>query len=375
MNKMLAGVCFRMSRALVQGGVFSLALLVAAAVSARSITDIGFTTSGDETTVNVVFEAGEPGDCHALYVAGAMTDQGTSITDWTSFQRIGSVAENATAASFKLSAGLKSVGSIFRVFLVEDQLPYDTRIEAIQQTGTQYLDTGIAAGPTTFVALDFEFASNTPTQQRVFGIASDDGTSLFSFDTYINGGGNWASACKDGSGDWSATTWGVVPRARLTISLDAATGIHALSNHTTHATTSITHTGARTATACGAITIFARRSFKNSVEEIHLFANGGLIYGGVISNEGALVRNYLPCKRGGRAGLYETVSDTITWSAVANDDFTDGGESIVCQPATNETQVAVSDPIDLDTRGPARSGRARSTATGTPSTPTGWPTD
>ena len=346
-TKKLAGMCFRTSRVLALG-VFSLALLVAVTAEARSITDVGFTADGDEITVNVTFEAGEAGDRHALYVAGGSTDLGMSISDWSLFQRIGPVAEDATAASFKLASGLKSAGSFLRVFLVEDQLHYDTLITAIRQTGTQYIDTGIAPGPTTFAALDFEIDSTSPPQQRVFGVASDDGTSLFSFDTYINGGGYWASACKDGGGDWLATGWKAETAVRLTTSLDAATGLHFLSNHVSHATTSITHTGDRTATACGAITIFARRSFKESVEEIHLIANGGRIFSGAIYNEGALVRNYLPCTKDGRAGLYDSVSDTIAWSAVANDDFLAGGESVVCQPAANETQIAVSDPIDLD---------------------------
>ena len=75
-------------------------------------------------------------------------------------------------------------------------------------------------------------------QQRIFGVASDDGTSLFSFDTYINGGGNWASACCNGKGDWSATGWAASP-VRLTMSLDAATGLHLVSNSISHAVTTL----------------------------------------------------------------------------------------------------------------------------------------
>ena len=298
--------------------------------------------------MNVAFEAGEPGDCHALYAAYAPTDCGTDIADWPLFQRVRIVAADETSATFTLLPQLVDAGNpIFRVFLVESLYPFDTRIEGIRQTGTQYIDTGVNAGPTTFASLDFHFNSTTPVQQRVFGVGSDDGTSLFTFDTYINGGGGWASACRDGAGDWSATSWGA-STVRMTISLDAATGIHALSNHVTHATTSITHTGARTATSAGAIMLFARRSYKDDIEQpIHLIANGGVIYGGIISNENALVRNYQPCKLNGRAGLYDTVSDSIIWSAVANDDFL-AEEEIPCEPKAGETQVAVSDPMDLN---------------------------
>ena len=334
----------------VAGLLAAVALGAALPASARSITGVEFSTSGAMTTVDVTFEAGAAGDNHALYVAYAPTDRGATLADWTAFQRVGFVAADATSAHFTLLPQLVDDGNtVCRVFLVESIYPFDTRIEAIRQstTKTQYIDTGINAGPTTFASLDFQFDSTATTQQRIFGVASDDGTSLFSFDTYINGGGLWASACRDGSGDWTATEWAASP-TRLTMSLDAVTGIHWLSNHVSHATTSKTHTGARTATSAGAITIFARRSFGGGTPQIHLFATGGLIYGGVISNENALVRNYLPCALGERAGLYDTVSRTIFWSAAANDDFQIGGASVPCAPDAGETQVAVSEMFDLN---------------------------
>ena len=332
---------------------FVVAVAVAAAAfaaCARSITSASFTQAGATTTVNVTFEAGEVGDDHALYVAYDVQDRGATLAGWAAYQRVGRVAADATSATFTLLPQLVDEGNtVCRVFLVESVYPFDTRIEAIRQstTKTQYIDTGINAGPTTFASLDFQFDSTTTTQQRIFGVASDDGSSLFSFDTYINGGGLWASACRDGSGDWTATEWAASP-TRLTMSLDAVTGIHWLSNHVSHATTSKTHTGARTATSAGAITIFARRSFGGGTPQIHLFATGGLIYGGVISNENALVRNYLPCALGERAGLYDTVSRTIFWSAAANDDFQVGGASVPCAPDAGETQVAVSEMFDLN---------------------------
>ena len=334
----------------VAGVLAAVALGAALPASARSITGVEFSTSGATTTVDVTFEAGAAGDNHALYVAYAPTDRGATLANWTAFQRVGFVAADATSAHFTLLPQLVDEGNaVCRVFLVESVYPFDTRIEAIRQstTQTQYIDTGINAGPTTFASLDFQFDSVATKQQRIFGVASDDGTSLFSFDTYINGSYLWAGACRDGSGDWTATDWAASP-TRLTMSLDAATGIHWLSNHVTHATTSKTHTGARTATSAGAITIFARRSFVEGTPKIHLFATGGLIYGGVISNENALVRNYLPCALGERAGLYDTVSRTIFWSAAANDDFQIGGASVPCAPDAGETQVAVSGMFDLN---------------------------
>ena len=321
---------------------------VAVAACARSITGASFTQAGATTTVSVTFEAGETGDDHALYVAFDVTDRGATLAGWAAYQRVGRVAADATSATFTLLPSLTGNGyGICRVFLVESVYPFDTLIEAIRHTGTQYIDTGINAGPTTFTSVDFQFDSVATKQQRIFGVASDDGTSVFSYDTYINGGGNWASACCNGSGDWTASGWAASP-VRLTMSLNAATGLHLISNNVTHAVTSVSHAkSTRTATAAGAITIFARRSFVSGVPKIHLFAEGGLIYGAVISNENALARCYLPCESNGRAGLYDTVSGTIFWSAAENTDFQVAGDCLPCAPAADESLLSGSDALDL----------------------------
>ena len=319
--------------------VACVAAVAAVPAFARSITGASFTQEGAETTVSVTFEAGESGDDHALYVAYDVQDRGATLAGWAAYSLTG-----------------RGYG-VCRVFLVESTYPFDTLIKAIRQTGTQYIDTGVNAGPTTFVSLDFQFDNVSTKQQRIFGVASDDGTSLFSFDTYINGGGNWAStyingggnwasACCNGKGDWTASGWAASP-VRLTMSLDAATGIHLISNSISHAVTTVTHTRSRTETAVGAITLFARRTFAGGTPQVHLFAEGGLIYGGVISNENALARNYLPCESNGRAGLYDTVSGTVFWSAAENTDFQVGGDCVPCAPAADETLLAGSDALDL----------------------------
>ena len=65
---------------------------------ARSITGATVSKSGSATILNVTFEAGSPGDSHALYLAYAPLDMGTSIADWPVFQRvkIGSWVESET---------------------------------------------------------------------------------------------------------------------------------------------------------------------------------------------------------------------------------------------------------------------------------------
>ena len=316
---------------------------------ARSITGVELVSSAGEMFLNVTFEAGEPGDSHALYIAYDTEDKGADISSWAALQRGCNVAADATAATIPVSPLLIDAGyTVCRVFLTTTVVPYDTLIESLRQTGTQYIDTGINPDPTTFVSLDFQFSEVSTKQQRVFGVSSDtyksgsktkdDNTALFSFDVYLNGSFQWASACKDGKGDW--LTSGLSGSTdRLTISLDANTGDHVISNHVSGAVTTTTRSTTRTATSAGSLTIFAQRRYTNSSVSINNKVNGGLIYGGAITTNSVPVRNYMPCALGGRAGLYDSVSGTIFWSAVATD-FEAGGSPVACTLLAGETPLS-----------------------------------
>ena len=323
-------------------------LSTAMPAQARSITGVELVSSAGEMSLNVTFEAGEPGDSHALYIAYDTEDKGDTLASWAALQRGCNVAADATAATIPVSPLLTGEGyKVCRVFLTTSAAPYDTLIESLRQTSTQYIDSGIKPDPTTIASLDFQFDALT-VQQRVFGVSSDtyksgkttknDDTALFSFDAYISGKGLWASACKDGKGDWLAS--GVSATTdRMTITLDAITGDHTVSNHVSGAVTTTERTTTRKATSAGTMTIFAQRLYTNGSGSINNIAKGGLIYGGAITTNSVPARNYMPCALGGRAGLYDSVSGTIFWSAVATD-FEAGGSPVACTLLAGETQLS-----------------------------------
>ena len=313
---------------------------------ARSITGATVSKSGSATILNVTFEAGSPGDSHALYLAYAPLDMGTSIADWPVFQRVKIVGESDTSAAV-VPQFIGDGNTVCRAFLVENAYPFDTPVEAIRQTGTQYIDTEINPGPTTFASLDFKFDEAVKWQQRVFAVSA--GSANFSFDAYINGAGYWASACADGSGDFKASSLGA-EASRVTVSLDAASGNLVIYNHVTHASTTDNRSTTRTKTSVGSLYIFCQHSYASSEGAPVCFAAGGLIYGGAITTNNVPARSFQPCALGGRAGLYDAVSGRIFWSAVADDDFQIGGASVPFAPAEGETQVAVSDAVSLATR-------------------------
>ena len=320
---------------------------------ARSITGVERVASAGAISLNVTFEAGSVGDAHALYIAYDTEDKGADISNWAALQRGCVVAADATAATIPVSPLLTGEGyKVCRVFLTTSAAPYDTLIESVRSTGSQYINTGIKPDSTTIASLDFQFSNASTTQQRVFGVSSDSGKNYatFSFDAYINGSGYWASACQDGGGDFLASSQ-KASTDRLTITLDATTGDHTVSNHVSGVVTTTTRSTTRTATSAGTMPIFAHHKYyyesKKVKNDFRNIAKGGLIYGGTITTNGAPARIYHPCALGGRAGLYDAVSGQISYSAVATD-FVTGSDPVACSLLAGETQLsAAPDAIGL----------------------------
>ena len=128
--------------------VLAVAVVVTGATmsaEARSITGVRHLTPRDGvSSLAVTFEVGEPGDEHALYIAYDTEDKGADISNWAALQRGCNVAADATSATIPVSPLLTGAGyTVCRVFLTTSAAPYDTLIESLRQTGTQYIDTGI----------------------------------------------------------------------------------------------------------------------------------------------------------------------------------------------------------------------------------------
>lgn len=170
-----------------------LLLLCAGAAGARSVTGLSMSFDASMRPVATVsLEAGETGDDHALYLAFDTADRGVDPSDWAACQRAGRVAAGATSAAATVAPFVSEGGyTTVRAFLVENALPYDTLVESIRQTGTQYLDAGVRAGPGSTVRADFALDTNDPTQQRLFGERSYNQSGTLNLELYIGGGGVW----------------------------------------------------------------------------------------------------------------------------------------------------------------------------------------
>ena len=312
---------------------------------ARSITGVELVSSSGEMSLNVTFEAGETGDSHALYIAYDTEDKGATIANWAALQRGCNVASDATAATIPVSPLLTGAGyKVCRVFLTTSAAPYDTQLEYLRQSGSQYIDTGIKPDWTSVAVMDTKFDSNVTRQQRFFGISSgDDDTALFSFDCYINGSGKFATACKNGKGDWKEA--GAFTTDRVRISLSAAEKHHVT---ITNLVTGVQIANKTYKTSCSNTSItnllvFAFRTVKNSVATIpeDKIAQGANLYSFSITTNEMLACDYKPCKLGNRVGVYDSVTDTIIYSASGTDfDAANSGSPVACSLLAGETQLA-----------------------------------
>lgn len=315
------------------------------AAEARSITGVERISSSGEMSLYVTFVAGDPGDNHALYIAYDTEDKGADISNWAALQRGCNVAAEATSATIPVSPLLTEKGYTFcRVFLTTSKAPYDTLIESLRQSGKQYIDTGIRPDATSVAVMDTKFDSNNPRQQRFFGISSgDDATAVFSFDCYINGSGKFASACKDGKGDWKEAAAFTANRVRISLSAKDKHRIVITNLETGSQIVDATRKTTCTKTSIANLLVFALHTVKNSVASIPTdkIAQGARLYSFSVTTNSVIACDYKPCKLGDRVGVYDAVTDTVIYSASGTDfDAANSGSPVACSLLAGETQLA-----------------------------------
>lgn len=84
------------------------------------------------------------GKAYTLAWGYGNADGGATTNAWAHFETLGTVAANAATASYPLPAGWGDTVTNLRFFLLEPELPAAaTRVEFIEATGTQWIDTGV----------------------------------------------------------------------------------------------------------------------------------------------------------------------------------------------------------------------------------------
>ena len=212
-------------------------------------------------------------------------------------------------------------------FTAGARIPYepDAYLDYVEATGTQYIDTGVNAEKGLKARLSIRWESN-PGNGSILGArktynTADNNCYLF----YLYSGKIWCSYSY-----WQGELFntGVTPAYKQPVEI--VTDFTATNN------LQVYYRGAKTLGGGAGSGVNAN---VNAHQNLYLFA---LNDGGTVSNYGKgklyelkilkqnadtgnldLIRHYLPCLKGGKAGLYDAVNETISFSQGA-DDFVPG---------------------------------------------------
>lgn len=281
----------------------------------RGITDATFATVDNEVVCTATLEAGADGVTNALYLAWGTANAGADIRDWPCFRRIRNVPPDVTTVSFPVPTDCISYATnvVVRLFLSESVRPYDHLLSSLGVDGRQWLITDYYANPKTVGECDIELSDLT-VQQRPFGADSDFEDNAFSCAVYINGSGYWAFAAKDGKGNWQGSDCRAkkertrlkldVPNVRLTVSSPSYPSVTKTAWNTPRTKTSTVPMGVLV---------------DNCATTTKLHVRGGRFYRCTFSEEGDVLRDYMPCRVGDRVAIYDAAQDKIHYSSTGVD--------------------------------------------------------
>ena len=150
-------------------------------------------SGGQSATLKVLYGTDENALSNELIVSDSVTALGTFPAQVKGLMR-------GTTYYFKAVLELPDDSTIesevLSVTTITDYVTGMRRVEYIEGTGTQYIDSGYYPGTNTHVKADYQFTAKEK-QYRVFGVEGGD----FWYQCYINGNGYWAYIYADVASD------------------------------------------------------------------------------------------------------------------------------------------------------------------------------
>lgn len=170
----------------------------------------------------------------------------------------------------------------------------------IQSSGEQYIDTGYKAKANSRIEIDMAFTDSDKIGNTYpFGVSHDSSGLIFGM--FVNSSGYCGWNCADTAANWGMFTYSADLK-RHTFVVDAANGMYCV---VTHGVTNRQGTITSTYTGETLRSLFLFASRRDGVDDFNATMK---LYGFKAYEDGVLVRNYVPCVKGGVAGLKETVS-------------------------------------------------------------------
>ena len=298
-------------------------------------------SSVDGSHATLSFGASD-GNAYTLARGFGVSDGGADTNAWDSFEILGTVAADATAQTVALPAGWGSTVLRMRFFLLAPETrPYAKRLEYIQSTGSQWIDTGVRGRVGVAAELDIEPV--TMADHDVLGSRTDSGDTRFYLVHWNSndllggiGGGNYG--VKKGYWYWTGRSSTIPAGMRRLVRSVCENGNQ-----------SVAVDGTEIAAA-------TYRSAFDSGNSMYLFAchNGSSasyacsakLRSAKIWEGDTLVRDFVPCEDvGGEACLYDLVSDG--YFRAGSGTFAAGGE-IAAQTLVAAVSSRVDAPVGND---------------------------
>lgn len=274
--------------------------------------------NGLETSFNLTLDVSAT---RYLCAAWAETDQGANYTAWTNlnFKVLGEVDSSTTSWTFDAPKGWGAEARALRFFLVEKETrPYDSRVEWIESTGDEWINTGYIGQYNDVYDIHFKWTSGNLPVGAYEGSKPADNKRYGVLD--LGGGVSLAMNSQGSSND-------VTKNSRRTI-----TSGDELYTRTTMRqgvqTVSANTTGFDDMEMCVSSTIRATAAVANTTAPIYIFARncgntsiditkGGTVDGRSVmrfysfyaTHNNEAVLNFIPCVKNGAAGLYDAVQN------------------------------------------------------------------
>ena len=197
----------------------------------------------------------------------------------------------------------------------------DKWVRYVESTGAQAIDTGIEARPGTKTEAHVEWLE---LKDSSFAGARTSGSGNDRFYFCYSGG---SGVLLTGHGAYVITSvhsgfncyYELKRRYKVVSEFSAATSENTMTNTVFVDDAKIYTAGAAAFSTGSNIALFSCRLGSTALSASSSYNAKARCYGFKIWQDGALVRDFIPCMKGGRAGLYDDVSKTIFYSATGTD--------------------------------------------------------
>ena len=290
------------------------ALFIALAATAANARTVSIASATD-SALTLAF-GGADGKAYTLAWGYGAADGGTATNAWDTFAILGTVAADATSQTVPLPANWGDTVKSLRFFLLEPEShPYATRLDYIESSGSQWIDTGVR-GKVGVVA-EVDVACVTMGDNTILGCRKDSGDTRFYPVHWANG--KWWKGWLRGGVYWSTSpeiTNGQKYHVRTVFkSGEQAFYVDGVSKGTPTSETSSFDSGIN-------MYLFAANKYGTGVFQ----GASARIYSAKIWLEGDLKRDYVPCKdEDGVACLYDLVDGRYFYNG-GSQPFTAGAE-------------------------------------------------